>query len=79
MVKLRDALIAIALGLATALGNPTVAQAKLLEGDRAEFQKIEHPLSLKIGLTATGAGLIGLELWWFLSRKPKAQNGEREP
>lgn len=82
MTQLRSALIAIALGLGLALGtaldDPTVAQAKILEGDRTKFKKIEQPLPLKIGIAATGAGLIGLELWWFLYRNPKAENANRE-
>lgn len=78
MVKFSSVLIAIALGLATALGNPTAAHAQILEADRNEFKNIEQPLPLKIGITAAGAGLIGLELWWFLYRKPKAQNADRE-
>ncbi len=36
------------------------------------FQRIEQPLGVKFGVAAGGLGLIGLELWWFLS-KPKAQ------
>ncbi|MEG4301679.1 hypothetical protein [Microcoleus sp. D3_18a_C4] len=37
----------------------------------AKFRHIEQPLSLKIGVTAGGLTLIGLELWWFLfSKKP---------
>lgn len=36
------------------------------------FQRIEQSLAVKVGVAAGGLGLIGLELWWFLS-KPKAQ------
>jgi plastocyanin domain-containing protein len=35
----------------------------------AQFRQIEQPLSLKIGVTAGGLTLIGLELWWFLFSK----------
>ncbi|MEP6486684.1 hypothetical protein NDI43_15445 [Microcoleus vaginatus GB2-A3] len=39
----------------------------------AQFRHIEQPLSLKIGVTAGGLTLIGLELWWFLSSKKPAK------
>lgn len=38
-----------------------------------EFRRIEQLLGLKVGVAAAGAGLIGLELWWFLFSKTKAQ------
>jgi plastocyanin domain-containing protein len=38
-----------------------------------KFQKIEQPPGVKLGVTAAGVGLIGLELWWFLGSKPKSQ------
>ena len=44
--------------------QPAKAQAVDTDG----FQPIEQPLSLKIGVAAVGAGLAGLELWWFLAR-----------
>jgi plastocyanin domain-containing protein len=39
----------------------------------APFPHIEQPLSLKIGVTAGGLTLIGLELWWFLFSKKQAK------
>jgi plastocyanin domain-containing protein len=47
----------------------------------AQFRNIEQPLSLKIGVTAGGLTLIGLELWWFLfSKHPaKTQYGSVKP
>ncbi len=39
----------------------------------AQFRNIEQPLSLKIGVTAGGLTLIGLELWWFLFSKHPAK------
>lgn len=41
-----------------------------------QFQKIEQPLALKIGLTAGGVALISAQLWWFLFSKPKSQKAE---
>ncbi|MGA9382528.1 MAG: hypothetical protein WBV73_27525 [Phormidium sp.] len=40
------------------------------------FRQIEQPLGLKIGVTLGGLGLIGLELWWFMFSKTKAQKAE---
>ena len=37
------------------------------------FRKIQQPIPVKIGVTAAGLGLIGLELWWFMFSKPKAK------
>lgn len=36
------------------------------------FQRVEQPLGVKVGVATGGLALIGLELWWFLS-KSKAQ------
>ncbi|MBD2386696.1 hypothetical protein [Cylindrospermum sp. FACHB-282] len=38
----------------------------------SQFQPIEQPLALKIGVTIGGLALIGLELWWFLLSKSPA-------
>ena len=39
----------------------------------AQFRQVEQPLSLKIGVTAGGLTLIGLELWWFLFSKKQVK------
>ncbi|MEG4283669.1 hypothetical protein QUB68_11115 [Microcoleus sp. A006_D1] len=39
----------------------------------ALFRHIEQPLSLRIGVTAGGLTLIGLELWWFLFSKKQTK------
>ncbi len=39
----------------------------------SEFQRIEQPLWVKGVVTASGLGLIGLEVWWFLLSKPKSK------
>jgi plastocyanin domain-containing protein len=41
-----------------------------------QFQRIEQPLALKIGLTVGGLALISAQLWWFLFSKPKSQQAE---
>lgn len=38
-----------------------------------QFRRIEQPILLKVAVTISGLGLIGLELWWFLLSKTKAQ------
>jgi len=42
----------------------------------SQFRRIEQPLSLKVGVTLGGLALIGVELWWFLLSKTKAQQAE---
>lgn len=43
------------------------------EEQTAQFRRIEQPLGLKVGVTVGGIALIGLELWWFLWSKTKAE------
>lgn len=43
-----------------------------------QFRRIEQPLGLKVGVTVGGTALIGLELWWFLFSKTKAQQAENK-
>ena len=38
-----------------------------------QFQRIEQPISLKIGVTLGGLALIGIELWWFVFSKTESQ------
>ncbi len=54
------------------LGIPHPAKAQISEPDASEFRRIEQPLAIKVGVAAAGAGLVGLELWWFLLGKKKA-------
>ncbi|MCC5664762.1 hypothetical protein LC653_12730 [Nostoc sp. CHAB 5784] len=35
----------------------------------SQFQRIEQPLGLKVGVAIVGLALIGLEFWWFLLYK----------
>lgn len=69
-------LIGILLGASLLLGSASSAQAHITQTNTGEFQRIEQPNGLKLGVTAAGVGLIGLELWWFLLSKPKAQKGK---
>lgn len=41
-----------------------------------QFKAIDQPLTNKIIVTVVGAGLIGVELWWFLLSKPKSKKAE---
>ncbi len=43
-----------------------------------QFRRIEQPLGLKVAVTIGGTALIGLELWWFLFSKTKAQQAENK-
>ncbi|MGB3293564.1 MAG: cupredoxin domain-containing protein [Phormidesmis sp.] len=58
------------------LGGASTAKAQISEPHTNEFRRIEQPLGLKVGVAAVGAGLIGLELWWFLLSKNKSQTAQ---
>ncbi len=58
------------------LGGAHTAQAQISQSDTGEFRRINQSLGLKVGVTAVGLGLIGLELWWFLFSKTKAQSAQ---
>lgn len=70
--------LGLLLGVAT---NRTVAQMphethNSVTSKQSDFQRIEQPLWVKGAVTASGLGLIGLEIWWFLLSKPKSRNAE---
>ena len=72
------ATLGLLFGVAT---NRTVAQmpheTHMSETSQtSEFQRIEQPLWIKAAVTASGLGLIGLEIWWFLLSKPKSRSAE---
>lgn len=46
-------------------------------GEPHPFTPIQQPLSLKLGVTASGIALIALELWWFRFSKPKPVKEDR--
>ncbi|MEA5575791.1 hypothetical protein [Anabaena sp. UHCC 0451] len=58
----------LSLATTTAIANPHHATEKK---QTAKFQTIEQPLSIKTAVSLGGLALIGMELWWFLIRKPK--------
>ena len=64
------------LSIGMLFGAAHTARAQISEADTSEFRRIEQPLGLKVGVAAAGAGLIGLELWWFLVSKTKAQTAQ---
>ncbi len=64
----------LALGLgAGAIAAPHDSMESMSRPSSSGFQRLEQPLSLKIGVTLAGLGLVGLELWWFLLSKPQAR------
>lgn len=60
--RLKSLLLAGGFCLGLILSTATSAQA-------GDFQAVEQPLALRLGVTALGLGLIVLELWWFLARR----------
>jgi plastocyanin domain-containing protein len=69
-------LFSVLFSIALLLGIPHPATAQIAQNDTGEFRRIEQPLGLKLGITAAGLGLIGLELWWFLLSKTKPQTAQ---
>ncbi|MEG4319818.1 MULTISPECIES: hypothetical protein [unclassified Microcoleus] len=59
--------LGIMLGIASGVRANQISNHDIIS--TAQFRQIEQPLSLKIGITAGGLSLIGLELWWFLWSK----------
>ncbi|MEH1806533.1 hypothetical protein [Nostoc sp.] len=59
-----------ALVLLTGTSGVTVAEMPAHSSEQtSQFQRIEQPLGLKVGVAIAGLALIGLELWWFLLYK----------
>ncbi|MEH1811725.1 hypothetical protein [Nostoc sp.] len=60
----------IALVLLTGTSGVTLAEMPAHSSEQSsQFQRIEQPLGLKVGVAIAGLALIGLELWWFLLYK----------
>ena len=57
------------LGIGMLFGTAQTARAQISEAGSREFRRIEQPIGIKVGVAAAGAGLIGLELWWFRSEE----------
>ncbi|MFN6562875.1 MAG: hypothetical protein RMY28_024220 [Nostoc sp. ChiSLP01] len=55
-------------GLVFLAGTSTAALGEMPvhSEQSSQFQHIEQPLGLKVGVAIAGLALIGLELWWFL-------------
>ncbi|MBN3924073.1 MAG: hypothetical protein HWQ37_13180 [Nostoc sp. NMS4] len=60
----------IALVLLTGISDVTLAEMPAHSSEQnSQFQRIEQPVGLKLGVAIAGLALIGLELWWFLIYK----------
>ena len=68
---LLSSLTGIILGLTTML-PVTASETKSNQG----FEKLEQPLIVKLLVSASGVGLIGLELWWFLLSEKTAKKAD---
>ena len=73
---MRRSLFVSLLSASLLLGNSRAANAQISQPDTGGFSRIEQPVSRKVGVAAAGFGLIGLELWWFLFSKNKAQSAQ---
>ncbi|MEH2371691.1 hypothetical protein [Nostoc sp.] len=59
-----------ALVLLTVTSGVTLAKMPAHSSEQtSQFNHIEQPLGLKVGVAIAGLALIGLELWWFLLYK----------
>ncbi|MEH2109837.1 hypothetical protein [Nostoc sp.] len=59
-----------ALVLLTGTSNVAFAEMPPHSSEKtSQFQRIEQPLGLKVGVAIAGLALIGVELWWFLLYK----------
>ncbi|MEH1787554.1 hypothetical protein [Nostoc sp.] len=60
----------IALVLLTGASSVAFAEMPAHSSEQtSQFQRIEQPLGLKVGVAIAGFALIGIELWWFLLYK----------
>mgnify|MGYP005843297541 CR=1 FL=1 len=75
-------LLSITTGLLVSLAIATASPAMPAHSDSepaTEFQRIEQPLALKLAIALGGAGLVGLELWWFLFSQPRSASPDQQP
>ncbi|TVP64244.1 MAG: hypothetical protein EA343_05895 [Nodularia sp. (in: Bacteria)] len=59
------------------IGTASAAMPTHSSGETSQFQAIEQPLGLKVGVTLGGIALIGLELWWFLFSKTTVKSNTK--
>jgi len=71
--KILGSLAGVGLLLGTASGVAAAEKPRDHSAPQGQFERIEQPLGVKLGVAAGGLLLIGLELWWFLLSKPKAK------
>lgn len=76
--QILGSLAGVGLLLGTASGVAAAEMPMDHSAPGGEFERIEQPLGVKIGVAAGGLFLIGLELWWFLLSKPKAKQSSVE-
>ena len=78
MLKTKFINLIVSFGLVGAIASSISAAEMTEEHSKRspQFQSIEQPLALKIGLTVGGLALTSAQLWWFLFSKPKSQQAE---
>ncbi|MEE3717490.1 cupredoxin domain-containing protein [Tumidithrix elongata RA019] len=77
MLKIKLINLTISLILLGTIASSASAEMTEEHSTRSpQFQTVEQPLALKIGLTVGGLALISAQLWWFLFSKPKSQQAE---
>jgi len=69
----------LSLGMFFGLAPTRKLLASELPTPTNQFLQIEQPLWLKAGVALGGISLVGLELWWFLLSKTKAQQARPSP
>ncbi|HAA31985.1 MAG TPA: hypothetical protein DDW76_04120 [Cyanobacteria bacterium UBA11369] len=74
--KLLGSLVGLGFLLGTTSGVAVAQMPAEHSEQTGEFRRIEQPLGLKVGVTLGGLALLGLELWWFLFSKTKAQQAD---
>lgn len=74
--KILGSLTGLGLLLGIASGVTATEMPASTSNSTNQFQRIEQPFSLKLGVTVGGLALMGLELWWFLGSKTKSKQAE---
>lgn len=71
--QLLGSLAGVGLLLGTVSGVTAAERPMDHAASQGQFERLEQPLGVKLGVAAGGVFLIGLELWWFLLSKLKAK------